>query len=445
MSNNFDPFIPEWWAMGALAMLNESLVAVPLFNKDFSEAFARGGQIINTRRPHKMTATRKHKDTDIAAQDVSADNIAVPLDQQIYNSFTVHDLDQQWSMADLMSTYLKPAGFALAKMADSIVLAQAAQFLLAGNVTGDPAASRVFNNLVDARALMDTNLAPEEGRNLILNPTLEAKLLKDQYLTRVDNSGSSGALRKGQVGELLNMGMFKTQNLISNTVASGATGATTLTANAAVAVGATTFTTTAQSGVATVANDWVSIAGIPYKVTAVSGSGPYSFTINRAVTVAAASGAVFTVLKGNSISTSYSAGHGEEIVLSSSANQYVPKVGDWVDILGKLYGIVQNRTTNTYLLDRPLEDAVTSSDKFQTVPPGNYSLLAQRDALTIVLRTLAPTKPGTGCLSAVATYNNLGVRAQMWYNAVKQTMQVSLDFLMGVKLLDADMGAVVVS
>lgn len=444
MANDFNPFIPEWWAMGALAMLNESLVTLPLFNRDYSSAFASGGQIINTRRPHKMTATRKAKTSDIVAQDVGADNVAIPLDQQIYNSFTVHDLDQQFSMEDLISTYLRPAGFALAKAADAVVLAQAAQFLLAGNVVGTPTQS-TYENIVDARAKMDLQLAPPDGRNLVINPSTEAKLLKDKVLYQVNTSGGSATLRNGQVGQLSNIDLFKTQNLISNPLLTGATGVQTLTTNAASLVNTNQFTTTAQSTVATAVGDWVSIGGIPYKVTAVTGSGPYTFTVNRNLTVAIASGDKIYAYKGVIFNAGYAAGYAEEVVINPQANQYSPSLGDWVDIKGKLYGIIGNSATNTYLLDRPLEDAVTTSDKIQTIPPGSYNWLAQRDAVTVVLRTLAPTRPGTGVLSAVASYNGLGVRAQMWYNGTKQQMQVSLDFLMGIKVLDTNMGCVVVS
>lgn len=444
MANNFDPFVPEWWAMGTLAVLNEVLVAVPLFNKDYSEQFAKGGQVINTRRPNKMTATRKHKATDITAQDVGAENVPIKLDQHIYNSFVVHDLDQQYSMDDLIATYLRPAGFALAKMADAVVLAQAAQFLLAGNVAGNPSA-KTYDNIVDTRALMDDNLAPPEGRNLILNPQTEARLLKDQVLYQVNTSGGSRTLRNGEVGDLLGSSLFKTQNLVNNVLDTSATGVLTLTLTSAVVKGATTFAAN-QTTPTTVAGDWVQIDGVPYKVTAVAGGvDPRTFTVNRPIHTALAVGAKVYSVKGTTLNASYSLDHGEVIVLAPAANQYTPKVGDWVDIKGKLYGIVANDAANTYLLDRNLEDAVTAGvDLVQTVPPGQYSFMGQRDCMTIVLRNLAPTRAGTGALSAVASYNGLGVRAQMWYNGTKQQMQVSLDFLMGIKVLDTDMGAVMV-
>lgn len=444
MANTFDPFIPQWWANGALAILNEALVAVPLVNKDFSDQFAQGGQIVNTRRPRKMTATRKHKTTAIASQDVGADNVAIPLDQHIYNSFTVHDLDQQFSMQDLITVYLAPAGFALARMADRVVLGQMAQFLYAGNVAGT-SANRVYENIVDTRTLMDNNLAYEDGRHLILNPTTEGKLLKDANLITQYAAGTTQALRNGIVGNLVGVDLYKTQNLFQLALNTGATGVTSLIVLAAKSVGATTFSSTAQSGVATAAGDWLIIAGQPYEVASVSGSGPYAFVLTKALRVDIATSAVAYVFKPQTVSTDYAVAWAEPIVLSPQSNEYSPQIGQMVKINGFVYTVIDVPAANTILLDRPLEALITAaSHKVASIPNGAYSLAFHRDAMTVAIRPLAPTKAGAGALSAIASANGLTVRAQMWYNGSSQNMQISLDFLMGIKVLDLNLGAVMV-
>lgn len=444
MSNAFDPFIPEWWAMGALAILNEKLVAVPLVNKDFSEQFASGGQTVNTRRPRKMTATRKHKTTAITAQDVGADNVAIPLNQHIYNSFTVHDLDQQFSMADLIQTYLAPAGFALARMADRVVLGQMAQFLHAGNIAGT-SANRVYENVVDTRALMDNNLAYEDGRHLILNPNTEAKLLKDANLITQYAAGTTQALRNGIVGNLVGVDLYKTQNLFQLALNTGATGVTSLIVLAAKSVGALTFQATAQSSVATAAGDWLIIAGQPYEVASVAGSGPYTFTLTKALRVDIATSAVAYVFKPVTVSTDYAAAWGEAIVLSVQSNEYTPQVGQMVKINGNVYTVIDVPVAGSILLDRPLDTVLTAaSHKVFSIPNGSYSFAFHRDCMTVVIRPLAPTKAGAGALSAVASANGLTVRAQMWYSGSSQNMQVSLDFLMGIQTLDTNLGAIMV-
>lgn len=444
MANTFDPFIPEWWAMGALAILNEKLVAVPLVNKDFSEEFAKGGQIVNTRRPRKMTATRKHKTTAIASQDVGADNVPIPLNQHIYNSFTVHDLDQQFSMTDLIQTYLAPAGFALARMADRVVLGQMAQFLYAGNVAGN-SANRVYENIVDTRTLMDNNLAYEDGRHLILNPNVEGKLLKDVNLITQYAAGTTQALRAGIVGNLVGVDLYKTQNLFQLALNTGATGVTSLIVLAAKSAGALTFVSTAQSGVATVAGDWVIFAGQPYEVASVAGSGPYTFTLTKALRNDLATSQVGYVFKTMTLNADYASAWGEGIVLSPQSNEYAPQIGQMIKLGSFVYTVIDTPASNTILLDRPLDSAITAAGtRVASIPNGSYSMAFHRDAITVAIRPLAPTKAGAGALSAVASANGLTVRAQMWYNGSSQNMQVSLDFLMGIQTLDTNLGAVMV-
>lgn len=444
MANSFDPFVPEWWAMGALAILNEKLVAVPLVNNDFADEFAKGGQIVNTRRPRKMTATRKHQTTAIAAQDVGADNVAIPLNQHIYNSFVVNDLDQQFSMTDLIQLYLAPAGFALARLADRVVLGQMAQFINAGNVAGNTA-NTTYQNVVDTRALMDNNLAYEDGRHLILNPSTEAKLLKDANLITQYAAGTTAALRAGVVGNLVGLDLFKTQNLFNLALNTGATGVTSLVVLAGKSAGSTTFSATAQSGVATAANDWIVIAGQPYEITGVTGSGPYVFTLGKPLRNDIATSATAYVFKPVTLNADYAAAWGEPIVLNPQANEYVPQIGQFVKLGGAVYSVIDIPASNTILLDRPLDFAVTSaSNKMASLPNAPYSFAFLRDCMTVAIRPLAPTKAGAGALSAVASANGLTVRAQMWYNGTSQNMQVSLDFLMGIQTLDANLGAVMV-
>jgi hypothetical protein len=441
VANDFDPFIPEWWANASLAILNETLVALPLTNVDFGTEFARGGQVINTRRPARMTAGRKNKTTAITQQDVSAENVAIPLDQHIFNSFEVHDLDQQWSMQDLISTYLAPASFALAKMADGVVLGQMARFAYGDKLAGDTSQT-TYSNFVDARAKLDNNLAYSEGRNLILNPSVEAKLLKDQVLYQVNTSGSSRALRAGEVGNLVGFNLFKTQNLVSNTIVVQ-TGVASFSPAAAAVLGATTFTAN-QSSPVFAANDWISIKGRPYKITGVAGgSDPRTITLNKALHTALTTSDVIYVYKAATASTGYVIGWQEPIVTDAPSSTYIPKAGDMVEIGSHQYGVLSVPAANTLVLDRPLQAAVSSSDPIRTIPGGTSCFAFHRDAISTVIRPLAPTRPGTGVASYTAAANGLSVRAQMWYDAEYQKMKVSLDFLMGVQVLDLNLGVVI--
>jgi hypothetical protein len=442
MSNDFTPFVPEWWANESLAQLWEHMVVMNLVHRDFEFMFAQYGDIVNTRR---LTATRKAKSTDIVAQDVTAENVAVPLDQHCYTSFVVHDLDQRSSFKDLIQTYLMPAGMALAQQADKVILGQAAQFLYAGNVYGrnDQA---VYNNLVDTRTGMDNQLAYEEGRVMILSPNTEGKLLKDTNLYRADAAGTTRIFRKGEIGDLVNWSLFKAHHAADVSLNTAAVGLLTLTLSAAVK-GATSITAAAQTSPTTIAGNWVSIFGQPFKITGVSGAGPFTWTLNRALPFDVPASTPGYVTKPISLATSpssYAAGYTETIELAPAANQYIPSLGSYLEFGSKIYAVIQ-KSGNFITLDRPIETALTTaSDTLQVLPPGSYNFGFHRNCMTAAIRPLAPVPAGRGVQSAVASFNGLTVRATMGYNMTKQQTQVTLDFLMGTKVLDNNLGSVMV-
>lgn len=440
MANTFDPYVPQWWAATTLALLNESLVAMPLVNTDYGAEFARGGQVINTRRPSKLTAQRKDMTDSLTKSDLSATNVAIPLNQHVYQNFGVYDLEQQRSMTDLINEYIQPAAFGLAKMADAVVLSQMFRSILTNNVTGTPS-QKTYENFVDARTKMDTNLAYADGRNLILSPSIENKLLKDQVLYKVNESGSNSALRAGEVGELAGFSLFKTQNLNSPTLSTGASHVQTITVTATALAGSSTLVFTNPT-VNIVAGDWLLVDGRPYKVLSFTGTTTLTATLDRPLEYGATvSSKVYNVLK-KTTTTAYAAGWQKPLVLTGSGSY---AVGDIVDIGGFLYGVIGVPAANTVLLDRPLEAAVTSGGDVKGIPANQYGFAFHRDYMTVVARPLAPTDEKLGIRSAVVTAENgLSVRAQMWYNGSTQETQVSLDFLMGVQVLDSNLACLIV-
>ena len=68
-----------------------------------------------------------------------------------------------------------------------------------------------------------------------------------------------------------------------------------------------------------------------------------------------------------------------------------------------------------------------------------------RNALTAAIRPLAPVPDGAGVLSATASYKGLSLRSSIGYNMTTQQLQVTLDLLMGVKVLNYDLGAVILT
>ncbi len=90
-----------------------------------------------------------------------------------------------------------------------------------------------------------------------------------------------------------------------------------------------------------------------------------------------------------------------------------------------------------------MEAAIADNAAINFGPGGEYNFAFVKNAIAVVTRPLAAPKAGTGALSYVANYNGLSMRAVITYNGTKQGHLVTLDMLVGVKVLDDRMGVVV--
>jgi hypothetical protein len=162
------------------------------------------------------------------------------------------------------------------------------------------------------------------------------------------------------------------------------------------------------------------------------------------LTHAVAHSAVVKVVQRGAVNYSgnYAIGYDGYIVYASFTT--IPCVGQMVsfgtDPTSPLYTII-DITATTMLLDRPLTVALTNGDAINPAPAGEYNFAFHRNAMALVIRPLASPRAGVGALSSAVTYNGASMRATITYNGTKQGHLVTLDMLMGVKVLNSSLGA----
>lgn len=452
MANNVDPFIPELWSMATLKILYENMVAVNLVNRDFEAQFQKYGDVVNTRRPAEFRARRKDKLDSVTRQDATATNVAIPLDQHVHTNFGFEDVDRTWSMKDLVQEYIQPAGMSLARFADQVVLGQLYRFLgnSAGSLNGITSAN-IKDKLIDLRQVMDDNKAYVDGRNLILTSKTEGDALRPEWFTSAEKVGSIAGITKGYIGQKLGFNFHKDQNMsniaIGNTL--GAIGGDNafLINNAAGYAKGYTGSIVVDTGTGNIAvGMWVQIGGFPYQVTAHTGTAPTTqITLGYPLKTTVANNDPFDIYTPGAVDlvAGYAAGYAKEIALEDFT--VAPRVGQGVtfgtDVTNK-YTIVYVNGTTGMVLDRPLVAAIADEDNVNITPAGAFNLALHRDAITVAIRPLAPVPAGTGAMSHVTNWNGLSVRATLYYDGATQVLSVTLDFLMGIQVLDTNLGAV---
>jgi len=298
---------------------------------------------------------------------------------------------------------------------------------------------------------LNDNKAYVQGRNLILNSAMETEALKEDIFLSAEQVGDDGtALREASLGRKLGFSTFMCQNMPVTTVAAlASTQANYL--GAAVAVGDTAWT---LDGGNVPNGAYISLEGDTMPNRCVSGGGTANIVTLRGARVANAgtvsdmylpqAGAVD--LAGHAGVTTYPAGYAKRIKVDGTGvgtlGQLVAFSTDAPVYIAGEYCIVAIPAAGYIVLDRPLDFAIANDYIVEYGPIGNYNFAFHKNALALVTRPLAQPKSGTGALSGVANFNDLSMRVTITYDGTKQGHLVTLDVLAGVKVLDTNLGAV---
>lgn len=454
--NSLDAWVPELWANETLAILEENMVVGNLIHRDFEPVIANFGDVVNTRRPGEYVAKRKTANDDVTVQNSTATNVPVPLNQHVHVSFLIRDGEESLSFKALVDEYLRPATIAQARFVDQVVLGQVYQFLVnSEGGLGTISSSNARDYILDTRTRMNINKAYMEGRNLIWTSTSEAAVLKTDVLTNCEKVCDGGnAMREAEIGRKLGFTHWMCQNMSSiasgNTVKAGA-----INNGAGYAAGVATVTTDGFTG-AVATGEYITIVGdnIVHRITAHTETlgNTTSITFTPALKRAVADNAVINDYTAGAVNfvAGYAAGYAKEIVVDTFT--VAPQVGQLVSFgasAAPKYSIIAVTGTTGITLDRPLDLAIANDDPVNIGPAGNvvgtvgdYNFAFHRNALALVVRPLALPRPGAGALAGVVNFNDLSMRTVITYDGTKQGHLVTIDMLMGVAVLDVNLGAV---
>lgn len=439
-ANDVDALTPELWSQEGLAILEENMIAGQLVYRDFTDEIKKYGDVVNTRKPAEFTAKRKGVNDDVTLQDATATNIAVRLDQLVHTSFIIRDGEESWAFQDLVELYLESSMIANARFLDQIVLGQYPHFLAnAYPAAGTLSKTTVVDAVLGVREKMNVNKAPVAGRNLVWTASSESAALANELFISAEKVGDDGtALREASLGKKLGFQNWMDQNMASFLDASvdiDAAGAL----SGDHSKGTTSITT--DNANTPVANGWVKIGGGVYRVVSYA-AGALVTTYGLLNDVA--DGETVTVYGTGAVNNAsgYAVGYMKEIELDGFTN--FPQVGQILTFgtspTSPIYSIIQVDGT-AVVLDRPLEAALADDDAANMGAAANYNFAFNRNAIALVTRPLAEVRKGAGALSSVVNNNGFSMRTTIAYDPMKQGHIVTLDMICGVKVLDTDLGA----
>ncbi len=443
MANNNTAFIPELWAQESLRILEANTVMANLVHRDFNSAIASFGQTVNTRKPAAFIAKNKVDGEDVTNQDATSTNIPVVLDQHIHTSFVIFDGEESKSFKELRAFYLEPAMISIAQKVDEILCGQVYQFI--ANSVGRLGLAVSEDTLIDAQSNQDIAKVPFRDRNVVVPPAMHADFLRDDIFVSAERVGDLGtALREGSLGRKFGYNIFMDQNMPSIATAGLVKVLGAINLAAGYVAGTSTFTVDGLSA-AIINGSYITIAGddTPLIVAStVGGATPTSITTTTATKRAVVDNAVVTIYTPTAIDfgAGYAAGWHKEIAIDSA----VTKLGQLLSIGSYVYSSTSSLTAPDATLLKTnvnLAAAVADNAVVGLGPAGNYGLAFTKNALAMVNRPLAMPAAGS-VLAAVANFNDLSIRVVIDYDSKVQGHRVTVDMLMGTKVLDSALGTV---
>ncbi len=459
-ANDLDAWVPALWAAETLAILEENMVMGRLVHTDFKDEVQNFGDIVNTRRPGTFTAERKTANDDVTIQDADAENIAVPLNQHIHTSFIIRDGQESLSFEDLVATYMAPAALSLGQMIDKILTGQVYQFQAnTVGILGSLTSSTIKDTILEVRQKMNENNAHVTGRNLLLGTVSETTALKEDLFISADKVGDEGtAMREASLGRKFGFNTFMSQHTAGTTVAAGVGAQDEMNTTPGV-VGDTTIVMDAADVVTNGQYFWIEGDGQANYAT--SGADSTTLTLKRPLKadIALAASNFFEVTTGLVAlaehtaaggPSTYPAGYSKRIRVNGTGTPHVGQLVNFASdaspavVVSGEYSIVLIPASGYIVLDRPLDAAIADDYLVNYGPRGDFNFAFHRNALTLVTRPLSQPKPGTGALSGIANFNGLSMRVVITYQGVGQGHLVTMDLLCGVKVLDVNLGCVMV-
>jgi hypothetical protein len=370
----------------ALASLYNNMVMPQLVHRKFEANFAgKIGTQLTVRKPNKFVV----RDGPVASiQDINEPSVIITVDKYKGVDFEFSDADMALTIEEFSARYIDPAMIPLANQVDYDLLTLANTF---SNVVGTPGSTpSTFATSVQLTGQrLDENAAPQEGRNLVLNPAAAwamAGAQSNAFVTRV----SEKALINGYLNVIGNQSIFMDQN-VQNTAAS-TYGGTPLT-NAA----------TPQTGASLITDGWtatttVLTAGTVFTIDGVYAVNPVSFQSTGQLKNFVVTANTVTDGSGNSTIAI------EPAIITSGPFQNVTN------------GAANNKAITV------LTGATTTSH------PNNFAFT--KEAMGLVMVPLP--KPQGMDMSATETYKGISMRFVRGFDIVNAQFISRLDILYGV-------------
>lgn len=200
---------PDQAARSTLAALRWLTTIPRTVRQDFSGEFVAGrGQTINVRKPvsagvaHTYTSVERAARTAITFNELTETWVPVVMDTQVYNAIRLPDDFATFNLESLERQVLVPQAESVVDELTAPLIDEMAAVASAAGLAIALNGSNALAVVTKARRVLNARKVPFADRFLAIGSGIAEILLGLDQLTKVNESGSDGALREGIIGRL---------------------------------------------------------------------------------------------------------------------------------------------------------------------------------------------------------------------------------------------------
>ncbi len=251
MSNTITAILPRLLAQGLLA-LRQNAIMPRLVNRGYESLAGQRGSTIDVPIPSSITPVQVSPDRYApATADIAPTYASVVMDQWYEAPFYLTDNDLLSVMNGVIPMQASEAIKALANKVDVYLLTLYKGIYGFAGASGVTPFAQDTSQYLNARKILNKQLAPTDSRVCVVDPDAEANALGLRAFQDASFGGGDDVIVRGQIGNKLGAMWVSDQNIITHTT--GAAGTVLLDDSAARAVGIKTlhmdgYTTKASVG-----------------------------------------------------------------------------------------------------------------------------------------------------------------------------------------------------
>lgn len=216
---------PDIVAREALMLLQSQLVATRLFSRDYESDLNRGSKVGDTIRIRRRGegVVDEYNGSTVTVRDIVETSIDLTLEKHFDATVKITDRERTLDLVSFSQQVLAPRMVEMGEKIDAYALLKLKDLpAVAGPSESAPAGlPNSLANLAAVRKTLNDLKVPMAPRFQIVSTEYEQTLLGVGEFVKVNESGASSALREAELGSLMGLRSFMAQNVDTTTFTTG--------------------------------------------------------------------------------------------------------------------------------------------------------------------------------------------------------------------------------